>query len=219
MASTMRGYTESYPGSYASTEGRISGGYGYQNGSGYAYGNQSVPGYGRYPGYGGCVTNYGQGYYPAYPGPTGNRQMEQHCPPGHPSPQTGVVDHMFSVIGGIQYITDIFTHLSALLNANADALHASFSSVIGLIEGLGHLGHILSGFTALSMLKKMFNWLLGRKSLPAGNALANEFKTTSRRSSRWPVVLALLGLAAITTPFFCCVFSEGPSCTNQRTRS
>jgi len=68
----------------------------------------------------------------------------------------------------------------------------------------------MSGFTALSIFRKMFNWIFGRtQTITAGNALAKEFKTSSqRRSHRWPILLALLGLTTLATPFLIALFHK-----------
>jgi len=76
---------------------------------------------------------------------------------------------------------------------------------MGLIEGLRHLGHVLSGFTVFALLRKLFRWLVGAKPTPTKSTpisdFAKEFRTSNQQQrSRWPYILSLLGLATLSTP-------------------
>lgn len=130
---------------------------------------------------------------------------------GRPVPGKGNwIENTFQWIGGLQQVTDIFGQFSYLLMANADAAHGSFISFIGLIEviillskficqGMSHLGYIFSGFTIFSMLRRLFNWLLGRPNVEQKkSSLANEFRP--KKTLSWSTVLAILGMGALTAP-------------------
>lgn len=51
-------------------------------------------------------------------------------------PTPGWIENGFNNLGRFHYVTDGFARFSDLLMMNAGAIHGSFASFVGLIEGM-----------------------------------------------------------------------------------
>eukprot|EP01123_Difflugia_compressa_P006706 TRINITY_DN19045_c0_g1_i1.p1 TRINITY_DN19045_c0_g1~~TRINITY_DN19045_c0_g1_i1.p1 ORF type:complete len:286 (+),score=47.99 TRINITY_DN19045_c0_g1_i1:35-859(+) len=90
-------------------------------------------------------------------------------------------------------MTDSFARFADLLGANADALHSSFASILGLVEIFGHLyreiGVIASGFAFFRFITKIFRKVFGIKEDP----LVSEFeRSNKKRGFSWNSVLMIV---------------------------
>lgn len=135
--SSYGGYGSSYGGygSYGSRYGSSYGGYGSSYGSGYGgYGSRYGSGMGGYGGY-----NEGSGVFQsALEG--GHRNMSK-----------------------FGQIMEGFSRFSRLLDANFDALHGSFASVLRLLEVFGEFFYVVRTFAFFRYIYALVNWFLGRK--------------------------------------------------------
>jgi hypothetical protein len=69
------------------------------------------------------------------------------------------------------------------------------------------LGFIFSGFTLFSLLRRLFNWLLGRPNveITTGSDLAKEFQP---KKTSWSTIFALIGMTAISAPILFAILSK-----------
>eukprot|EP01124_Arcella_intermedia_P029339 TRINITY_DN6177_c0_g1_i1.p1 TRINITY_DN6177_c0_g1~~TRINITY_DN6177_c0_g1_i1.p1 ORF type:complete len:362 (-),score=37.79 TRINITY_DN6177_c0_g1_i1:83-1168(-) len=147
----------------------------------------------RYGGYGGPspYSRYGGGGYP----------YQRYQSPN------GMGSKMDQGMGSIQYLQsliDTFARFAELLSMNAEAVHGSFSSVMGLLEIFSHLkreiGVVLSGIALVRWASKHLSGLLGvqRKTRGETARYAEEF---SRPAPGFPwssVGVLILGALALS---------------------
>lgn len=64
---------------------------------------------------------------------------------------------------------------------------------------MSHLGTIFSGFTLFALLRRLFNWVLGRPTIEnkTGSSLAKEFRS---KKTSWSTVFAILAMTAVSAP-------------------
>ncbi|KAN0022245.1 hypothetical protein ACTFIU_004421 [Dictyostelium citrinum] len=154
------GYGSSYGGGgYGSSYGSGYGGYGSSYGGG--YGSSYGGGYGSNYGGGGGYGGYGQRGYDNMDGKGGALQS--------------VVSSGHSWMEALHSIVDTFSRFSRLLDANFDAVHGSFSSIIRLCQSMSHFSYeimaIIKTYSLFRMFQsvasrflRVFRYLLGKKS-------------------------------------------------------
>jgi len=154
------------------------GGYGGSSYGGSSYGGSSYGG-----GYGGYGSSYrdrdslyspygagGGGGYGGYGGSGYGYGRDPFDKPG------SIVANGFSWMSSLQYVVDAFSRFSRLLDANYDAMHGSFTSVLRLCERLGQLNSevmtMVKTFTIFRLLQsfvsrftQVFRFLTGRNQL------------------------------------------------------
>jgi len=150
---------------YGSSYGAVGNSYGGVGNSYGGYGGSSYGGYGRerdYVGFGGYGSNY-SGYNGGY----GRIGPYQDGKPG------GFLANGFSWMHSLQYVVDTFSRFSRLLDANYDAMHGSFTSVVRLCERMGQLNSevmmMIKTFTLFRILQsfstrfmQVFRYITGR---------------------------------------------------------
>lgn len=155
------------------------GGYGSSYGSG--YGSSYGGGYGRDRDlYGSSMGGYGGGYggYGGYGGGYGNNGGFGYGQGPFDKP-TGLVASGFSWMHSVQYVVDTFSRFSRLLDANYDAMHGSFTSVLRLCERMGQLNSevmmMIKTFTLFRLLQsfssrftQVFRYMTGRPMVTDG---------------------------------------------------
>jgi len=181
---------------YGGNGGYNSYGNGYNSyGYGNSYGNGGYGGYNGY-GYGG----YGNGNYVG--GGYGPGANQGPIRPGE------------NTLGYLHHLTDDCGRFAGLLTANADALHGSFASLLGLLEMCSMIyhecGYIVSGFTLIRFINRFFGWILGESSKSNNNrdSFAAEFSAKRRRGYRWGNVLVLLVVLSVGIPAIRALFRK-----------
>jgi len=110
---------------------------------------------------------------------------------------------------------------SRLLDANFDALHGSFASVLRLLEVFGEFFFVMKTFAAFGLFTRISNWMLGRKNIPknriegknsgSNNQLASKYPVVdisdissfeNRKGKFFPLAMMLLGVTCIGLPLF-----------------
>jgi len=192
------GYGSSYGG--LSSYGSSYGGYGSRYGSG--YGSSYGSGYGS--GYGSSYGGYGSGYGSGYGG-MGSR-MGQY---GGYNEGSGVFQTALE--GGHRNISKFgqlvegFARFSHLLNANFDALHGSFASVLRVLEVFGEFFYVLRTFAFFRYIYMLVNWFLGRKPQrkvngsktgPNGQLDLQEFAQMNQNTRPSLLTLIVIGITA-----------------------
>jgi len=219
------GYGNNYSG-YGSSYGSNYGGYG----SGY-YGS-GYSGYGSYDGsrYGGYGSGYGSTYgsrfgnsygsnYGGYGSGYGiNRYNQSPLPPGAPpSPFQGFLEGGYNHMRNFGETVEGFSRFSRLLDANFDAMHGSFASVLRLLDVAGEFFYVMRTFVVarifyggLAPFGKFVRWLLfgtDVRKLTQGNTGSvvdfNEYLKTqdeSKRKKILPIILLMIGISFVGIP-------------------
>jgi len=187
--------------------------------SGGAYGNYSNYGNsgnsGNYGNYGGR-SNYGRNFGGSLYGNRnfGNRNYDNNIVE---ESEGGITEGIFHSINKIQYTTDVLAQFTGLVMMNAEAIYTSYSSFIGLLEGLSHLGYILSGFTVFSVLRNIIYWIIGKKKDSNGNksminqnnSFVNEFANVKKSSQKqWTSVIIIIGVLFIGFPLLTYLYKK-----------
>jgi hypothetical protein len=128
------------------------------------------------------------------------------------------VNGTFHWINKIQDTTGILAQFTGLIMMNAEAVSNSYSTFVGLLEGLSHLGYILSGFTVFSMLRRMINSVIGSKStngqskqdaLKYRNSFVKEFATTTtKKQSQWSSFVVIFAVLCIGFPVLTIIYRK-----------
>jgi len=223
----------SYGSGYGSSLGGSSygSGYGSSLGGGSSYGS-GYGGYGStYGGYGagryGGSSSYGSGYGSSYGGyggglsNYGNSYGRYGLGYQGPGPRDGnafqsVLDGGQNQMNRFGIIVESFSRFSRLLDANFDALHGSFASVIRLIDVFGEFFYVVRTFAVFRLLFGSFgrgwrilNLLLGRdtgssllKSGSEGIELNDykKFQATQNRKRSLPMMLVMMGIICASLP-------------------
>jgi len=203
IGSNYGGYGN-YSGRYGSSYGSGStygSGYGSTYGSGSSYG-----GYGGLSSYGNSYGRYGLGYQ----GPQGPREGNAF---------QSVLDGGQNQMNRFGTIVESFSRFSRLLDANFDALHGSFASVIRLIDVFGEFFYVMRTFAVFRLLFGSFgkgwnilNLLLGRnigvntlKSGGEGIELSDykNFQATQNRKRNLPMMVVMMGVVFASLPLLC----------------
>jgi len=150
-----------------SSYNRDRGGYG-----SYGSGSSNYGGYGSYPNRDSLYSQYGgMGYGGSYGGGYGGGYgRDPYDKPG------SIVANGFSWMSSLQYVVEAFSRFSRLLDANYDAMHGSFTSVLRLCERLGQLNSevmtLVKTFTIFRILQsfvsrftQVFRFLSGRPQI------------------------------------------------------
>lgn len=213
MSSSYGGYGGGYGSSYSGGYGGYRGGYGSSYGG---YGTMSRYGGGYGSSYGGSAYGgYGGGYNNNNALVGGNNQQQQQAPP------------FAEQIQKFGSVVERFGHFSRLLDANFDAMHGSFASILRLMDVCGEFLYFIRGFAVFplfyAVLKRLFavvtfitgisisnntnNNQLQHGAPNAALDFASEFEkvqgkqtSPSRRTS--PMKLLLIALTCITGPMF-----------------
>jgi peroxin-13 len=212
----MGGYGSSgYGSSYGSS------GYGSSYGSGYGSYGSRYGGYGGGGGYGSSYDSYGTGYGSRMGMGMGGYGSNYEAPGRFGNALAGPSNWM----SDFHAVTEGFARFSSLLDANFQAVHGSFFSVINLIERVSHLyreiGFAISGIAVFKIVYSLFKRLInvfrrmtGRKIEEDQLAQAGfDMKSFSafdnpaagpmdkpQRASAVGTLIALLGLSFVTIP-------------------
>eukprot|EP01116_Phalansterium_solitarium_P021683 TRINITY_DN6839_c0_g1_i1.p1 TRINITY_DN6839_c0_g1~~TRINITY_DN6839_c0_g1_i1.p1 ORF type:complete len:445 (+),score=103.57 TRINITY_DN6839_c0_g1_i1:214-1548(+) len=229
-------YPRSNYGPYSNRSGSY-GGYGssyggYGNSSYSGYGGYSRYGSGRYGGYGSSYGTYGGGYGSSYGGGYGSGYGSGYGGYGRygrgpdgpygpePPPPGGVwqnaLDASHSGIQRFGSIIEGFSRFSGLLDANFDAVHGSFSSVIRLVDVFGEFLHVVRTFAlfralsgATTFIWRVLNHMIGReidaRASAAGGAsahdsLQSDFAKFEQRRRSWPWLVLIVASGCISLP-------------------
>jgi len=111
---------------------------------------------------------------------------------------------------------------SRLLDANFDAMHGSFASILRLLDVFGEFFYVVRTFAAVGALSKLANWLIGRNSVqkrrienPSGAPLLtnsqspiinlndiSNFEQNKKKKKFMPFAVMILGITCIGLPLF-----------------
>ncbi|KAF2078329.1 hypothetical protein CYY_000313 [Polysphondylium violaceum] len=163
------GYGSGYGSSYGSGYGNSSYGSGYGSSYGGGYGSSYGSSYGG--GYGGSSYGGGYGGYGgnSYGGGFGMREFDG---------KNGPLNSVGSWMDTLHSVVDAFSRFSHLLNANFDAVHGSFASVIRLCYSMSHFNRevfrLIKTFTLFRLFQSAFSKLFNRNkssALSSSNSL------------------------------------------------
>jgi len=121
---------------------------------------------------------------------------------------------------GFSEVVEGFSRFSRLLDANFDAMHGSFASIVRLMDVAGEFFYVIRTFAfvqlfagGIAKLGRLFRWLLfgaNTKKLTQGNqpsASPLDFtdyvhyqNNEQRRRALLPVVLIMLGISLVSAP-------------------
>jgi len=221
---------------YGSSYDRYGGGYGNSSyGGGYGnssyggstygssyggYGNSSYGGgygrYGRYgnSSYGGGYGGYGNSSYGGY-GRYGNNSYGGGYDQDRPRDGyfQSTIDGGANQINKFGQMVEGISMFSRLLDANFDAMHGSFSSVLRLLDVFGEFYYVVKTFALFRGLAAILNWVLGRKITPSiriengKNSVVSaeeysKFASNQRKQKMMPFLLLVLGCTCIGLPIF-----------------
>lgn len=180
------------------------------------YGGGGYGGYGNYGSYGNAGA-YGGGYgqsYGGYGSGYGGYGNAGAYGPGamQGPPMQGPMRPGENTLGYLHHLTDDCGRFAGLLTANADALHGSFASLLGLMEMCTMLyrecGYVLSGFTLFRFINRFFGWILGESKPKRDNSFVKEFSAKKKRGFRWGSVLALFVFLSLGIPLIRALFRK-----------
>jgi len=124
-----------------------------------------------------------------------------------------MVANGFSVMSSLQMVVETFSRFSRLLDANFDAMHGSFTSIVRLSERLGHLNTevmtVIKTFTLFRLFQTIagralgvFRYLTGSKSQQAVASTSGfglqDYQEFSRRQQHPPGWGAFLVVCLVT---------------------
>lgn len=199
-------YGSSYGGSYGSSYG----GYG-MYGSRFG-GYPSYSGYGsRYssPLYGSSSSLYGSSNYGGY-GSFDQRSL----PPQNQGSFQSFLDTGLGKLRGFGDVVEAFARFSNLLDANFDAVHTSFTSIIRVIDVFGEFLYVIRSFTIfrivyaiISRFWKSFSWLFRNSSSLQSNTPDSSFindyakyQNEQKQKNSFPFTMIMFGIAIIFGP-------------------
>lgn len=221
------GYGSGYSG-YGSGYGSSSYGSGYGSGygtygSGYgsSYGSSYGSPYSRYgSGYGSSYSGYGSSYGSGYGSGYGSSYGYPNRFGPNQQGMQGLVNTGQNTVQNLGQLVEGFARFSGLLNANFDAVHGSFASVLRLMDVAGEFIAVVKTFAlvrvfygGLSNVGKLVRWILfgtDARKLTQGKGtttsvldlsdFANHQQNEQKRRRLFPFVLVMLGLSIIGAP-------------------
>jgi len=211
-ASRFGGY-----GNYGSSYGGSYGGYGSYGNSygGSMYGRSMYGGGGMYSnrfgsGYGGSMYGNMNSPYGGNYGGVGNEQGTGYF--------RSALDAGANQIGRLAQVAEGISIFSRLLDANFDAMHTSFASILRLLDVFGEFFHVIRAFAVFGALRKIISWMFGNKknlesvkfpSITGTSASSesvlnmqdiNQFQTTKKSISK--LYMLVLGTIFVGLPIF-----------------
>lgn len=195
-------YGSSYS-SYRTPYSSYGGGYGSSYGG---YGS-SYGGYGSSYG-GGYGSSYGGGYGSSYGGGYGYNRFGQQ--PGQENPNGGVFNGAlqtgYNQINKFGQVVESFSHFSRLLDANFDAVHGSFASVLRLMEVFGEFFFVIRSFALFRFFANTFARLSGSQGMLEDSRTrkdvmdVSDFLGGNKKRQRTIPFLLLLVAISVSTP-------------------
>jgi len=113
-------------------------------------------------------------------------------------------------------VVESFSRFSRLLDANFDALHGSFASILRLLDVFGEFFYVIRTFAVFRLLFggfrrgwRILNWILGRhtatnrlQATQEGLEVADykDFQSNQRRQKTLPMMFVILGVICVSLP-------------------
>jgi len=150
--------------------------------------------------YGGSYGGYGRYGSAGYGGYDQERPREGYL--------QSTIDTGASHINKFGQMVEGMSMFSRLLDANFDAMHGSFASVLRLLDVFGEFFYVVKTFALFRGLSAIINWILGRKATPSNriesgnNSVVSpedytQFTSGQRKQKLMPFLLLIMGCIGI----------------------